>query len=196
MVKVDVASGDITTADTDAIVVNLFEGVTSPGGGTGAVDRALDGGISAVIADRDARVVAITAAVPDGTGLDRFERAHPGRVYDAGIAEQHAVTFAAGMATEGMRPVCAIYSTFLQRGFDQVVHDVAIQELPVVFAVDRAGLVGADGPTHQGMFDMTFLRLIPNLSIFSPSNEAELAGHEYLSCRGFPTRFGCWHQSS
>jgi 1-deoxy-D-xylulose-5-phosphate synthase len=128
----------------------------------------------AVIADRDPRVVAITAAMPDGTGLDRFERAHPDRVYDAGIAEQHAVTFAAGMATEGMRPVCAIYSTFLQRAFDQIVHDVALQNLPVTFAIDRAGLVGADGPTHHGVLDIGYLRMIPNLIIAAPRDENQL----------------------
>jgi 1-deoxy-D-xylulose-5-phosphate synthase len=118
--------------------------------------------------------VAITAAMPDGTGLDRFERAHPDRVYDAGIAEQHAVTFAAGMATEGMRPVCAIYSTFLQRAFDQIVHDVALQNLPVTFAIDRAGLVGADGPTHHGVLDLGYLRMIPNLIIAAPRDENQL----------------------
>jgi 1-deoxy-D-xylulose-5-phosphate synthase len=128
----------------------------------------------AVIADRDPRVVAITAAMPDGTGLDSFERAHPDRVYDVGIAEQHAVTFAAGMATEGMRPVCAIYSTFLQRAFDQIVHDVALQNLPVTFAIDRAGLVGADGPTHHGVLDLGYLRMIPNLVIAAPRDENQL----------------------
>ena len=126
------------------------------------------------IADRDPRVVAITAAMPDGTGLDRFERAHPDRVYDAGIAEQHAVTFAAGMATEGMRPVCAIYSTFLQRAFDQIVHDVALQNLPVTFAIDRAGLIGTDGPTHHGVLDLGYLRMIPNLIIAAPRDENQL----------------------
>ncbi|HYB13789.1 MAG TPA: 1-deoxy-D-xylulose-5-phosphate synthase [Myxococcota bacterium] len=126
------------------------------------------------IADRDPRVVALTAAMPDGTGLDRFARRHPNRWYDVGIAEQHAVTFAAGLAAEGMRPVCAIYSSFLQRGFDQVVHDVALQGLPVVFVLDRAGLVGADGPTHHGAFDMGYLRPIPNLVLASPRDENEL----------------------
>ena len=126
------------------------------------------------IADRDPRVVAITAAMPDGTGLDRFGERHPDRFYDVGIAEQHAVTFAAGLATEGMRPVCAIYSTFLQRAFDQIVHDVALQELPVVFALDRAGLIGADGPTHHGALDIAYLRMIPNLVIAAPRDENEL----------------------
>jgi 1-deoxy-D-xylulose-5-phosphate synthase len=126
------------------------------------------------LADRDARVVALTAAMPDGTGLDTFALRHPDRMYDVGIAEQHGVTFAAGLATEGLRPVCAIYSTFLQRGFDQIVHDVALQELPVTFALDRAGLVGADGPTHHGAFDLSYLRLIPNLVIAAPRDENEL----------------------
>ena len=126
------------------------------------------------IADRDDRVVAITAAMPDGTGLDKFGQRHPGRVYDVGIAEQHAVTFAAGLATEGQRPVCAIYSSFLQRGFDQIVHDVALQELPVVFALDRAGVVGADGPTHHGALDLAYLRMIPNLVVAAPRDENEL----------------------
>ena len=126
------------------------------------------------IADRDARVVAITAAMPDGTGLDRFGARHPDRMYDVGIAEQHAVTFAAGLATEGVRPVCAIYSTFLQRAFDQIVHDVALQNLPVVFALDRAGLVGADGPTHHGALDLAYLRMIPNLVVAAPRDENEL----------------------
>ncbi len=128
----------------------------------------------AAIATRDPRVVAITAAMPDGTGLDRFERLHPDRMYDAGIAEQHAVTFAAGMATEGMRPVCAIYSTFLQRAFDQIVHDVALQNLAVTFAIDRAGLVGADGPTHHGVLDLGYLRMIPNFVVCAPRDENQL----------------------
>ncbi len=127
------------------------------------------------LADRDPRVVAITAAMPDGTGLDRFARRHPDRCYDVGIAEQHAVTFAAGLAAEGLRPVCAIYSTFLQRAFDQIVHDVALQRLPVTFALDRAGLVGADGPTHHGVFDLAYLRMIPNLVVAAPRDENQLA---------------------
>jgi len=126
------------------------------------------------IADRDPRVVAITAAMPDGTGLDIFGRKHPDRVYDVGIAEQHAVTFAAGLAAEGFRPVCAIYSSFLQRAFDQVVHDVALQGLPVTFAMDRAGLVGPDGPTHHGALDLAYLRAVPNLVIAAPRDENEL----------------------
>jgi len=126
------------------------------------------------IARRDPRVVAITAAMPDGTGLDKFALEFPERVYDVGIAEQHGVTFAAGLAAEGLRPVCAIYSSFLQRGFDQIVHDVALQELPVTFVLDRAGLVGADGPTHHGLLDLAYLRAIPNLLIASPRDENEL----------------------
>jgi len=126
------------------------------------------------LAERDDRIVAITAAMPDGTGLDRFAKRHPDRVYDVGIAEQHAVTFAAGLAAEGLRPVCAIYSTFLQRAFDQIVHDVALQELPVVFALDRAGLVGGDGPTHHGVLDLAYLRMIPNLVVCAPRDENEL----------------------
>jgi len=126
------------------------------------------------LADRDPRIVAITAAMPDGTGLERFAERHPDRVYDVGIAEQHAVTFAAGLAVDGMRPVCAIYSSFLQRAFDQIVHDVALQGLPVAFAIDRAGLVGADGPTHHGMLDLAYLRIIPGLVVAAPRNENEL----------------------
>jgi 1-deoxy-D-xylulose-5-phosphate synthase len=119
-------------------------------------------------------IVAVTAAMPSGTGLDRFARAFPDRCFDVGIAEQHAVTFAAGMATEGMAPFCAIYSTFLQRAYDQVVHDVAIQRLPVRFALDRAGLVGADGATHAGSFDLAYLGCLPGMVIMAPSDEAEL----------------------
>jgi 1-deoxy-D-xylulose-5-phosphate synthase len=126
------------------------------------------------IADRDPRVVALTAAMPDGTGLDKFAERHPDRMYDVGIAEQHAVTFAAGLASEGLRPVCAIYSSFLQRGFDQIMHDVALQQLPVTFALDRAGLVGADGPTHHGALDLAYLRPIPNLVIAAPRDENQL----------------------
>ncbi|MCF8468872.1 MAG: 1-deoxy-D-xylulose-5-phosphate synthase, partial [Sneathiella sp.] len=122
----------------------------------------------------DDKIVAITAAMPDGTGLDLFEREFPGRCFDVGIAEQHAVTFAAGLATEGLKPFVAIYSTFLQRAYDQVVHDVAIQNLPVRFALDRAGLVGADGATHAGSFDITYLATLPNMMVMAPSDEAEL----------------------
>ncbi|CCG08075.1 1-deoxy-D-xylulose-5-phosphate synthase [Pararhodospirillum photometricum] len=124
---------------------------------------------------RDPRIVAITAAMPSGTGLDKFAETFPDRTYDVGIAEQHAVTFAAGLACEGLRPFVAMYSTFLQRAFDQVVHDVALQNLPVRIAVDRAGFVGADGATHGGVFDMAFLGCIPNLVIMCAADEAELA---------------------
>jgi len=125
-------------------------------------------------AEQDARIVAITAAMPAGTGLDRFARAFPDRMFDVGIAEQHAVTFAAGMASEGMKPFCAIYSTFLQRGYDQLVHDVAIQRLPVRFAMDRAGLVGADGATHAGSFDLAYLGCLPGIVLMAPADEGEL----------------------
>jgi len=125
-------------------------------------------------AKKDERIVAITAAMPSGTGVDLFEKAFPNRSFDVGIAEQHAVTFAAGLATEGMKPFCAIYSTFLQRAYDQVVHDVAIQSLPVRFAMDRAGLVGADGCTHAGSFDIAYLATLPNFVVMAAADEAEL----------------------
>lgn len=125
-------------------------------------------------AARDEKICAITAAMPSGTGLDKFEVTYPERSFDVGIAEQHAVTFAAGLAAEGMRPFCAIYSTFLQRAYDQVVHDVAIQNLPVRFAIDRAGLVGADGATHAGSFDVTYLATLPNMVVMAAADEAEL----------------------
>jgi len=125
-------------------------------------------------AGADDKIVAITAAMPSGTGIDMFSKAFPERTYDVGIAEQHAVTFAAGLATEGYRPFCAIYSTFLQRAYDQIVHDVAIQNLPVRFALDRAGLVGADGPTHAGSFDIAYLGCLPNFTIMAAADEAEL----------------------
>ncbi len=125
-------------------------------------------------AEDDPRIVAVTAAMPDGTGLDKFGARFPKRTFDVGIAEQHAVTFCAGMAAGGMRPVCALYSTFLQRGYDQVVHDVAIQRLPVRFAIDRAGLVGADGATHAGSYDVAFLANLPGFVVMAASDEAEL----------------------
>src|SRR6516162_5388620 len=125
-------------------------------------------------AQKDEKIVGITAAMPSGTGIDIFAKAFPDRTFDVGIAEQHAVTFAAGLATEGYKPFCAIYSTFLQRGYDQVVHDVAIQSLPVRFAIDRAGLVGADGATHAGSFDNAYLGCLPNFVIMAASDEAEL----------------------
>ncbi|MGH7188935.1 MAG: 1-deoxy-D-xylulose-5-phosphate synthase [Acetobacteraceae bacterium] len=125
-------------------------------------------------AERDPAIVAVTAAMPSGTGLDRFARRFPERFFDVGIAEQHAVTFCAGMATEGMKPFAAIYSTFLQRAYDQVVHDVAIQGLPVRFAIDRAGLVGADGATHAGSFDVCYLGCLPGFTVMAPADEVEL----------------------
>ena len=157
--------------------VNTFDVVT----GTQAKAKANAPGYTKVFADsliqeaeRDDRIVAITAAMPSGTGLDHFGRIFPTRTFDVGIAEQHAVTFAAGLATEGYKPFCAIYSTFLQRAYDQVVHDVAIQNLPVRFALDRAGLVGADGPTHAGAFDIAYLTCLPNMVVMAAADEAEL----------------------
>lgn len=125
-------------------------------------------------AERDDRIVAVTAAMPSGTGLDLFGKRFPKRTFDVGIAEQHGVTFAAGMATEGMKPFCVIYSTFLQRAYDQVMHDVALQNLPVRFAMDRAGLVGADGATHAGSFDIAYLGCLPNMVLMAPADEVEL----------------------
>lgn len=124
-------------------------------------------------AREDEKIVAVTAAMPSGTGLDAFGKEFPGRTFDVGIAEQHAVTFAAGLATEGFKPFCAIYSTFLQRAYDQVVHDVAIQKLPVRFALDRAGLVGADGATHAGAFDVAYLACLPDMVVMAAADEAE-----------------------
>jgi len=135
----------------------------------------------AKLADSDGRICAITAAMPSGTGVDKFAQAHPDRAFDVGIAEQHAVTFAAGLAAQGMRPFCAIYSTFLQRAFDQVVHDVAIQNLAVRFAIDRAGLVGADGATHAGSFDVTYLATLPNFVVMAPADQAELVHMTYTA---------------
>jgi len=126
------------------------------------------------ICEQDPRVVGITAAMATGTGLDLLEKALPGQYFDVGIAEQHAVTMAAGMACEGLRPVVAIYSTFLQRAYDQLIHDVGIQKLPVTFVLDRAGIVGADGPTHQGQYDISYLRAVPNFTVMAPKDEAEL----------------------
>jgi len=126
------------------------------------------------LAEKDTRIVAITAAMMEGTGLDKFGKRFPARVFDVGICEQHAVLFAAGMATQGMKPCCAIYSTFLQRAYDQIMHDVCLMDLPVVFCLDRGGLVGADGPTHHGAFDLTYLRVFPNMMIAAPKDENEL----------------------
>ena len=139
------------------------------------------------LAETDEKVVAVTAAMPDGTGLKRFAKQFPNRFFDVGIAEQHAVTSAAGMAAGGLKPVVAVYSSFLQRGFDQVLHDVCIQNLPVVFAVDRAGLVGSDGETHQGIFDYSFLTAVPSMSVFAPKNLWELMdGMEFALSYGAP----------
>jgi 1-deoxy-D-xylulose-5-phosphate synthase len=125
------------------------------------------------LAQDDKKIVAITAAMPDGTGLSRFRNLDPGRFHDVGIAEGHAVTFAAGLARGGMKPVVAVYSTFLQRAYDQILHDVCLQNLPVVFAIDRAGVVGADGETHQGLYDLSFLSHIPNMMVMAPKNKYE-----------------------
>ncbi|MCL1985151.1 MAG: 1-deoxy-D-xylulose-5-phosphate synthase, partial [Betaproteobacteria bacterium] len=138
------------------------------------------------LAEKDPRLVAITAAMPEGTGTNRFQELFPERFVDVGICEQHAVTFAAGLAKEGFKPVVAIYSTFLQRGYDQLVHDVCLQKLPVVFCLDRAGLVGEDGPTHHGVFDIAYLRHIPHMSILAPRDEDMLrhALSTSLHCSG------------
>ncbi len=138
-------------------------------------------------AEKDDKIVAITAAMPSGTGVDIFNKAFPSRTFDVGIAEQHGVTFAAGMATEGYKPFVAIYSTFLQRAYDQIVHDVAIQNLPVRFAIDRAGLVGADGPTHAGSFDLAYLACLPNMVIMAAGDEAELV-HMVATARAIDDR--------
>jgi 1-deoxy-D-xylulose-5-phosphate synthase len=151
-----------------------------PGGGPPAYQNVF-GETLAKLADTDDKIVAITAAMPSGTGVDKFAAAHPTRAFDVGIAEQHAVTFAAGLAAQGMRPFCAIYSTFLQRAYDQVVHDVAIQNLPVRFAIDRAGLVGADGSTHAGSFDLAYLCTLPNFVVMAAADEAELAHMTYTA---------------
>ncbi|MDZ4306514.1 1-deoxy-D-xylulose-5-phosphate synthase [Allopontixanthobacter sp.] len=151
-----------------------------PGGGPPAYQNVF-GETLARLADTDPLICAITAAMPSGTGVDKFAKAHPDRAFDVGIAEQHGVTFAAGLAAQGMRPFCAIYSTFLQRAFDQVVHDVAIQNLPVRFAIDRAGLVGADGATHAGSFDITYLATLPNFVVMAAADEAELVHMTYTA---------------
>lgn len=150
------------------------------GGGPPAYQNVF-GETLAKLAEKDSRICAITAAMPSGTGVDKFAQAHPERSFDVGIAEQHGVTFAAGLAAQGMRPFAAIYSTFLQRAYDQVVHDVAIQNLPVRFAIDRAGLVGADGCTHAGSFDITYLATLPNMVVMAAADEAELAHMTYTA---------------
>jgi 1-deoxy-D-xylulose-5-phosphate synthase len=124
--------------------------------------------------ERDDRIVALTAAMPDGTGVDKVLEKFPERAFDVGIAEQHAMTFCAGMACEGLKPVAAIYSTFLQRAFDQVIHDICLQNLNVTIAMDRAGIVGADGPTHHGLLDIAYLRGYPNIILMAPKDEAEM----------------------
>ena len=139
------------------------------------------------LAEKDEKIIGITAAMPSGTGIDIFQKVYPERTFDVGIAEQHAVTFAAGLATEGMKPFVAIYSTFLQRAYDQVVHDVAIQKLPVRFVIDRAGLVGADGPTHAGSFDLAYLGCLPDMVIMAASDEAELV-HMVATAAGINDR--------
>jgi 1-deoxy-D-xylulose-5-phosphate synthase len=153
---------------------NRASGEVKQGKGKVASYTAVFGRTLVALAERDRRVVAITAAMAEGTGLKDFAARFPDRFFDVGIAEQHAVTFAAGLACQGLRPTVAIYSTFLQRGYDNIVHDVCLQNLPVSFALDRGGLVGADGPTHHGVFDYAFLRHIPNLTIMAPRDEVEL----------------------
>lgn len=152
----------------------LATGKVIKGKGGATSYTAVFGNTLARLAESDERVVAITAAMPDGTGLTDFARKHPERFFDVGIAEQHGATFAAGLACEGKKPVFAVYSTFLQRAYDQVLHDVCIQNLPVVFALDRCGVVGNDGPTHHGLFDLSFLRHIPNMTLMAPKDENEL----------------------
>lgn len=166
-------------AEKDA---SKFHGLSSFDKETGTVHKKLNvptytevfGKTLVEIAEKDPKIIGITAAMPDGTGLKFLAQAFPDRFFDVGIAEQHAVTFAAGLAISGFKPVVAIYSTFLQRAYDQIIHDVALQNLPVVFAMDRAGLVGEDGPTHHGSFDLSYLRNIPNMVIMAPKDEAEL----------------------
>ena len=153
----------------DAATGKVHKGKGGPASYTGVFGEALKR-----LAQDNEKIVAITAAMPDGTGLTPFAREFPERFFDVGIAEQHAVTFAAGLAAEGFRPVVALYSSFLQRGFDQLCHDVCLQELPVVFAVDRAGVVGNDGPTHHGVFDLSYLRQLPGLTVMAPKDENEL----------------------
>jgi 1-deoxy-D-xylulose-5-phosphate synthase len=156
-----------------------------PGDGAPVVKTFTDVFADAVIeaAKADPRVVAITAAMPTGTGLAKVEKQFPDRVFDVGICEQHAVTFAAGLATQGMKPICAIYSTFLQRGFDQFLHDVCLQNLPVVFAVDRAGAVGEDSPTQQGAFDGSFMRTVPNITIAAPRDDVDMRAFLHWSLK-------------
>ncbi|MFL0355067.1 1-deoxy-D-xylulose-5-phosphate synthase [Erythrobacter sp. GH1-10] len=160
---------------------NVVTGEKQKGSGGPPAYQNVFGDTLADLADTDKRICAITAAMPSGTGVDRFAQRHPERSFDVGIAEQHGVTFAAGLAAQGMRPFAAIYSTFLQRAYDQVVHDVAIQNLPVRFAIDRAGLVGADGCTHAGAFDITYLATLPNMVVMAAADEAELVHMTYTA---------------
>jgi 1-deoxy-D-xylulose-5-phosphate synthase len=153
---------------------DVASGKVLKGKGGAASYTAMFGGALMRIAEEDDKVVALTAAMPDGTGLSGFAAAFPERFFDVGIAEQHAVTFAAGLASEGLKPVFAVYSSFLQRAYDQVFHDVCLQNLPVVFAIDRAGVVGSDGPTHHGVFDLSFLRHLPAMTLMAPKDENEL----------------------
>lgn len=169
---------------------SLFHGVGpfspetgSPLGGGGLTYSEVFGNALTELAARDERIIAISAAMKEGTGLDSFAQRYPDRFYDVGIAEPHAVTFAAGLATQGLRPVVAIYSTFLQRAYDEIVHDVCLQNLSVVFAIDRAGIVGEDGPTHHGLLDLSYLRHIPNLIVMSPKDGIELRAMLELSLR-------------
>ncbi|MEW6003090.1 MAG: 1-deoxy-D-xylulose-5-phosphate synthase, partial [Nitrospirota bacterium] len=159
------------------------------------------GDVLTKLAQKDERIIAITAAMKEGTGLEQFAKKFPDRFYDVGIAESHAVTFAAGLATQGLKPVVAIYSTFLQRAYDEIVHDVCLQNLPVVFAIDRAGIVGEDGPTHNGLLDLSYLRHIPNLVVMAPKDDLELGAMLNLSLKQdrpvairYP-RGACTHQS-
>lgn len=152
---------------------DIETGEAQASGGPPALSKVFGDALTALAA-QDARIVAVTAAMTAGTGLDGFAKAFPRRFYDVGIAEPHAATFAAGLAAEGMRPVVAVYSTFLQRSYDEIIHDVCLQNLPVVFALDRAGIVGEDGPTHHGVFDLSYLRHIPNLMFMAPKDENEL----------------------
>jgi len=152
---------------------NKDTGLSEKGNGAPSYSKVF-GNFVSEFAETDERIVAITAAMPQGTGLDTFAEEFPERFFDVGIAEQHAVTFAAGLATEGMKPIVAIYSTFLQRAYDQLIHDVCLQKLPVIFCIDRGGIVGEDGPTHHGAFDLSYLRIIPNMIIMAPKDEIEL----------------------
>jgi 1-deoxy-D-xylulose-5-phosphate synthase len=164
-------------AEADAVALHGISpagGGKAPSGASAPSYQKVFGDAMIELARGDSRVVAITAAMAEGTGLAQFARELPGQFYDVGIAEGHAVTFAAGLAVAGMRPVAAIYSTFLQRAYDSIVHDVCVQNLPVVLALDRAGIVGEDGRTHQGMFDLAYLRCLPNMTVMAPKDENEL----------------------